>query len=324
MCSVYGIRLKYNLLAFFVVVAPACGDGDAITLEARAYSETVVERTPLIVRLSLRNNSDATIMTAFPPHQQDLLADHVSLVLRDEQGHVFELTYRGGPWICATALTPSHPLNPGDVRQVDRLVSLIVRTPPPPRWAGLSVERYKFLPPGSYGGYFQLHLPHGKKLVSNEFWLTILEAKGIDAMARDSVEFGHAGFLEGREAGSTEYYRRGGKTRDGVDVSRFKELQDILDDFPDSPYAEWIRFWKLYHHGPVENALQYAREHPDFPLSDNLMLHMAEGLFHSATKHDRATYDRVRELVAELLRDFPDGDTRAQTLALKEKLTKKP
>ena len=123
---------------------------------------------------------------------------------------------------------------------------------------------------------------------------------------------------------SNPAYYEGGKTREGADLSRYKEIQDILEQYPGSSYAEWIRFWKLYSLGTVEEATQYAREHPEFPLSDNLVLHKAERLFHQAGKHDKATYDRVRILLDDLLRDFPDGDTRAQALLLQEKLTKKP
>ena len=123
---------------------------------------------------------------------------------------------------------------------------------------------------------------------------------------------------------SNPAYYEGGKTREGADLSRYKEIQDILEQYPGSSYAEWIRFWKLYSLGTVEEATQYAREHPEFPLSDNLVLHKAERLFHQAGKHDKATYDRVRILLDDLLRDFPDGDTRAQVLLLQEKLTKKP
>jgi len=103
-----------------------------------------------------------------------------------------------------------------------------------------------------------------------------------------------------------------------VDLSRYKELQDILDNHPESTYAEWIRFWKLYHQGPWDQALTYAREHREFPLSDNLMFWVAQKYF------GQKEYDRSREIVTELFRDFPDTDTRARVLVLQEKLTKKP
>ena len=152
----------------------------------------------------------------------------------------------------------------------------------------------------------------------------MVKSEGNDAEAKERIGLSELTFLEGRAAAPDESCYHGGKWWKKVDVSRFGKIQKILEDYPDSEYAEWIRFWKLYHHGPVDDGIEYAREHRDFPLSDNLMLRMAERLFHQAGKYDRATYNRVRELVAELLRDFPDGDTRAEALRLQEKLIKKP
>ncbi len=157
-----------------------------------------------------------------------------------------------------------------------------------------------------------------EKLASDSFQLTIKPAVGADAPASELVRFRHAGFLEGRDV-SVKKSNYDGRKYDGkVDVSRFGEIQKILEAHPDSTYAEWISFWKVYHMGPIDDAVRYAREHKDFPLADNLMFHMAEVRFH------KKEYGRARELASELLRDFPDGDTRARVLELQEKLRKKP
>ena len=297
---------------------------EALALEHRLCGSRVLERVPLVAQLTVRNVGNRVVKTIFPEESSDILADRASLVLESSDGRRLWLRYRGGPLGEETAPVACFSIEPGHTRTAERLCTLIVRTPPPPGWAGSVGERYEFVGPGVYKAHFEVALLQGEKLESEDSELTILEAEGIDKEVRDLIHFRHVGILEGREPGAPEYFARGGKTRHGVDVSQFRELQDILEKHPDSTYAEWIRFWKLYHHGPVEDAIKYAREHREFPLSDNLLLHVAERLFHRATKWDRATYNRVRELVGELLRDFPEGDTRAQTLSLQEKLSRKP
>ena len=316
-----------DLLRVVIILSGTCGIAygqDGLALECELYRGEVLERCPVVAKLTVRNTSDTTIQTIFPLNDVELIAIRASLMLRDEQGRLYVLRYRGGPIAEYPAPIADHGLPPGALLSIDRLFSLVVRTPAPPRWAGRVSERYKFLEPGSYTGHVEVALLGSEKLISNEIELTILEAVGFDKESRDQIQFRHVGFFEGRDPPLKESHYKGGKTRYGVDLTRFKEVQHILDNYPDSAHAEWIRFWKLYHHGPFEDALRYAREHRDFALSDNLILRMAEKLFNQAGNYDRATYNRARELVVELLRDFPDGDARARTEVLQAKLTNKP
>lgn len=311
-------------LAILCRASWVCADNNGLILEAELDTTEVLERLPLVARLTIRNTGKESVDIRFLQRNAGAIKRYSALVLANGED-VYRLTFVGGPQPNMPLIGAVHPLAPGASIVVGRVISLIVRTFPAlgsgehDDW-----HRYKPLVPGLYTGHFEVDVAPGLRLVSNDFELTIVEAQGINRKARDEIAFRHVSFFEGREAGREEYYHRGGKTQYGVDVSGFKELQDILDNYPNSTYAEWIRFWKLYHHGPVEDALQYARDNRDFPLSDNLMLRMAEGLCNQAGKYDRATYNRVRQLVAELLRDFPDGDTRAQVLVLQKRLTKKP
>ncbi len=305
--TVYQIRFAGIALAF------ACSQlhGEGILVVEYDLPETqVLERCPLVVVLRVRNVGTSAIMTIFPEPEQGILADRTTLILRDGDGNVHALRYRGGPLVEHPAPIAINALKPGDERAVERLISLVVPT-------GRD-RKYGFLPPGKYVGSFEVALLQGKKLVSDEFELTILKAQGKEAAARDRVQFRHVAFLEGRDSPFDASDYSGRKWHRKINVSRFGELENILNDFPDSTYAKWIRLWKLYHHGPIEDALQYARNHPDFPLSDNLMLRMARRLFGSMQ------YARCRNVVFEMKRLFPDGDCRSRRLELEKKLRKKP
>ncbi len=311
------------LCALLVTCTKSYAEG-RLVLKYRCHSQEVLERCPLAAILTVANVGDSRLLTIFSEREPDIIGRDAIAVLQDREGKTYVLRHRGGPIREYPAPIADQPMEAGEQRTAERLFSLIVWTPPPPHWAGTTDERYKFLKPGVYTGYVEVPLLHGEKLVSDEFELKILEAKGVDALARDLIQFRHVGFLEGRDVPNDESVYRGGRSRHGADRTRYREIQEILEKYPGSTYAEWIRFWKLYQYAPQDEALQWARTHRDFPLSDNLMLRVAKRLFHQAGKHDQATFNRVRELIAELQRDFPDGDTRAQVLTLQEKLTKKP
>jgi len=139
------------------------------------------------------------------------------------------------------------------------------------------------------------------------FSVEILRPSGQDIHARQLLSIKDAGFLSGGEPLPGAVNSDGARPRSAVRLP--DNLQQILDRFPDSQYAQWIRYWTLYHHGPVDDALQFAHDHSEFPLSDNLMLRMAEGLF-----LDRQ-YARAREVVQSISQTYPDGDTRVVGLA---------
>jgi len=154
--------------------------------------------------------------------------------------------------------------------------------------------------------------------VSDRLELVVKEATGALAEARDKITLGHLNFLEGRDVPPDETYYHVGKLWKKVDVSRFQDIQSIADKFPDSDYAAWIRFWKVYHHASEEEALAYARQHAGFPLSDNLMFRVVQRMADDDARHDEAT-----ALLSELEQLFPEGDTASRARALREKLQAK-
>lgn len=316
-----GKFFSFVILIGAITVPVAMGnDEPQVVFRVSVYSAQVTEANPVLVSLFLKNVGHSDIFLPFPPEEGHQLGTHTTLMLTDEMGRVRTVKYerKGAPPLpCGVARF--FPLKPGDEVVGDYVVALA--------FLRKNEERLyvtEIAPPGRYTAQFQLRLAGGVQLSSAKFELNVVKPEGEEAKARDRIGLFHLAFLEGRDAAPEESYYHGGTWWRKVDVSRFQEIQKILDDFPNSSYAKWIRFWKLYHHGPIDDALEYARNNRDFPLCDNLMLHMAEGLFNRAGKYDRSAYDRVRKLVAELLRDFPNGDTRAKALDLRQKLTKKP
>jgi len=283
---------------------------------AHLYNNDVVEACPLVAKISVLNNGSTPVETILRAKTPGLFERRVHLELSASDGTQYILYYFGGSQANIQILRGPDGygfLRPQQAVTVDRRFSLIVRgTEKPHKYA------YYFLPPDTYTGEFVVEYKPGDTIRSEPFQLTISKAQGVDAKARDAVKLRHVGFLEGRDPPMSKAAYRGGRSRHGADYSRFKELQDTMTNFPDSTYAKWIRFWKLYHHGPIDDALQYAQDHPDFPLSDNLMLRMAGNLFGSKQ------YARCRKVVNEMAKLFPDGDCVARRIELEEKLTKKP
>lgn len=281
-----------------------------LTLEAVLPDQRVVERCPLIVTLRVRNDTGEPVRTAFPKDDCELIEERSVLLLADSNGKTHRLSCRGRERVEYPAPAARHVLNPNELRTADRVFSLLELSGPGPD--------YQFLGPGRYTGRVELFHVGQETLVSQGFDVVIAGAIGVDVPVRDLILVGHAAFLEGRDV-STKPSHYDGRQFDGrVDVSRFGQLQKILDAHPSSTYAEWIRFWKVYYMGPLDETLRYAREHHGFPLSDNLLLNCAEGLF------NQRDYAGARALAAEILRDFPDGDTRARVEQLQEKLRHKP
>lgn len=308
-------------VAFALVLSIASGRSEgagALSLECQIDSTNVLERIPILVRLAVLNVGDSGAITIFPRNEPEVLAGRAALVLRDSHGRSHTLNFRGGPSACGPAPIAIHRIEPGAQRVAERVFLPVSMTPPPPRWAGKISELYQFLAPGTYTGWVEVALLQGRKLQCESFQISIVGASDQDARARDRIRFEHLPFLEGRDAAPDMSYYHGGKWWRKVDVSRFQEIQGILEDFPDSEYAKWIRFWKVYHHGSEDEALDYVRTHDSFPLSDNLMFRVARRV----SDDDRRQREAV-ELLAELERIFPNGDTVHRAKAMREKLLSK-
>lgn len=231
-------------------------------------------------------------------------------MLEPVEGPTIAIRYRGGALAEYPEPIEIHDFPSGQTISVDRIYSLVV----PGRRSG----QFDFVRPGQYEARVEVAFLRGETLTSNEFTLRIAEATGVDRQARDRIQFVHVAFLEGRDSGLDPSNFDGREFAGRVNVSRFGELQKIMEGFPDSTYARWIRFWKLYHHGPIEDAIGFARNNVDFPLADNLMLHLADAQFNARN------FARSRELLRELSERWPDGDTRTPARRLEEKLDRKP
>jgi hypothetical protein len=218
---------------------------------------------------------------------------------------------------------PVHTLRPNQWVRVDWILPAVVVTRDKHRG-----QQYDFMPIGDYTGRVRL-VVIGGTIESNELTLTIEAPTGDDAAARDLITVTHAALLQGN-ASALSYadYLCGREPMKGASHARYEQVEHILTKYPESPYADWIRFWKLFYaldgeyrqsrEERCEAAIRYADAHPDFPLSDNLKFEAARRLTIIGN------HARARQVTAELLRDFPDGDTWAPARELQEKLTKKP
>jgi len=292
-------------------------------LRADLYEPDVLEACPLVAKVTVQNQGNETVFGPLSDRRAGSLTSLLSLVLTDEREHVYRIrladaAVTGAPYGYSGASANDLPFRAGAVLTQDVVIPLGARRAPPPRWAGNLRELYEFFPPGTYRLHFEVYLFGDQKLISNELELVIRKAEGEEAQGRERLSYRHIGFFSGRDVSIKKSNYDGRKYDGKVDVSRFGEIQKILEEHSDSAYAQWIRFWKLYHMGPIDDAVQYAREHEDFPLADNLMFRMAE------VYYQKQDYERARQLAAEVLRDFPNGDTRQRAIDLQEKLRKKP
>jgi hypothetical protein len=283
---------------------PASG---GLVLEHDLYQDEVVEKSPLVVTLVVRNAGDEDVMTIFPQGHPEVLAERSLLVLRAPEGAAYRCDYRGGPHVFALAPTPEYVMRPGETRKAERVVSLLHRSNAP---AG-----YEFVPSGRYIGRIEVTLLGGDALTSDEFSLTIKEAKGEDDAASRMVHVRHAAFLEGKDLGTDPAVFNGGRGPYGVDWTVFRELQDILERHPGSVYARWIEFWKLYQYGSTADARQFAKENPNFPLADNLLLRVARREF------DVGSRSVGTAVLRQLIEDFPDSNACKEAAGLHSRLT---
>lgn len=296
----------------------ARGDDAAVdacfAFDIRVSDTEVLEFLPLVAQVKVTNicpNPRPSYYRQADPHNLERWS---VLHAKRSDGDSYALTYVGGVQPSETAPIPL-PVAPGETMQTTFVRSLVIRQPPPRRWAGDLRDLLQLLPPGEYVAHCEAPASPGRKLVSNEFEFVVATAKGVDAAARERLKMSCVDFFEGRDVPPDQGCYDGAPWRGKVDVSRFGEIQKILDDFPESDYATWIRFWKLYHHGSAPDALTYAREHKDFPLSDNLLLRKAQQCMNGGD-HSAGT-----ELVDEILAAYPDSDVLPQARELRKKLS---
>lgn len=319
------LRYLFSISATWMIGAANVNgtDLDCLKLSVVPSQADIIERLPLVFKLTLANTCGHSIDIYYDQKTTSTMEKWAVLRAVDEGGRTYKLVFYGGKVHTRMRVPIPKPVLPGQTIGKECIRSLLARDHSTRRKTGDQRDPLQSLRPGRYSA--RVEVPHlqGEKIVSNQFEFTVVEAQGVDAEARDRIGKEHFDFFEGRDHPSDVNFYDGRKWWKKVDISRFGEIQKILDDFPDSTYAEWIRFWKLYHHGPTDEALRYAREHREFPLSDNLMLRMAERVFNRAGKYDFTTYRRVRELGRELLRDFPNGDSRPAVQRLLKRLKNK-
>jgi hypothetical protein len=278
----------------------------AILVAATPVSRELPEACPFVVRVTLKNPGVHNIDTTLDVHDLVALDEATSLQLTASDGQVHRVFYTGKPQANRYSLPVKQFIMAGTVVEFDRVFM-------PISWGRRQgAYSYEFIPPDDYSAKVVVAYRSEHVVSSDPFALRLTNPTGNDKAARQIVSVEIAAFM------------CGGEPLSQADGRKRVVLEQLLNDHPGSHYAEWISFWKLYHYGPIEDALSHARAYRDFPLSDNLMLHMAEGLFENAGKYDRATYDRVRELVDELQKLFADGDTKARADELREKLMHKP
>lgn len=313
---------RLTLVATVSIAGAVNAQETLLRVEASLYQSRVADRCPLIVTLGVVNTGAVPVRERFSSGSPNYLVSNASLVLTGTDGRVYELNWDGGQ-PDEGMYAPVHTLHPNQWVRVDWILPTVVVTRDKHRG-----RHFDFIPTGDYTGRVRV-LIMGGTIESNEFTLTIEAPTGDDAAARDLITVTLAALLQGK-ASALSYADYLGE-RDpmkGASHARYEEVEHILTEYPESPYAEWIRFWKLLYaldgeyqqsrEDRCEAAIRYADGRPDFPLSDNLKFEAARRLT-IIGKNARA-----REVTAELLRDFPDSDTRPQAKKLQEKLAKKP
>lgn len=300
--------LPWLAQATLMLLEPADKVGSTVLVTATPSGNETPERCPFVVRVAISNSGTDDIDVSLDLRDPLALEEATSLLLMSSGGRAHRIHYTGRPQGNRYSLPVRRPMAAGTVFEFERVFA-------PLSWGrkgDVHTYSYEFLPPGDYSGKILISYSPGRTATSNPFDLRVTHPANNNKAAGDKITVEIAAFLYGGEPPS----RADGPAR--------LLLEDILNHHPDSAYAEWIRFWKVYHDGPAHEALEYARQHQAFPLSDNLMLRMAEGLVDSAGKHDRDALSQVRAILAEMQQLFPNGDTKARADLLRDKLTKKP
>lgn len=311
-----------TMVATTTIASTADPQQTPLRLEVSLFQSRVLDRCPLILTLNVVNAGNSPVREKFSPARPDYLLSHASFLVTSGDGRVHELCWDGGQ-PDEGMYAPVQTVRPNEWVRVDWILPTVVVTRDKHRG-----PQYDFLPIGRYTGHVRLFIIGGM-IESNELTFTIEAPTGDDVAARDLITLTHAALFQGK-ASALSYadYLSGREPMKGASHARYEELEHVLTEYPKSEYADWIRFWKLFYgldgeyaesrEERCEAAIRYADAHSDFPLSDNLKFQAARRLKIIGKQA------RAGEVVAELLRDFPDGDTRAQAQELQEQLAKKP
>lgn len=279
------------------------GTSTPILVTATPADSTVVDRAPFVVEITIANTKDVDIDIALDLDHPNALDEASTLELTSSDGAVHRLRYTGKPQTNRYRLPIRRTMKAGTVARFDRVFA-------PLSWVRNSDTHtygHEFVPPGVYTGRVLIGYDAGHSVSSEPFELRVSEPAGDDERSRDMVTVEIAAFLYGGEPPT----RANGPAK--------VQLEKITRDHPDSVYAGWIRFWTVYHKGSEDEALAYAREHPGFPLSDNLMFRVAERV-----ADDDARREQASMLLAELRRLFPKGDAANRAERLRQQLENKP
>ncbi len=313
-------RFALFLLATIVFSVSSAFAESQIVLKAEPYGTAIIERIPVVARLTIENKGARQVMVRFSSEDTERISQYSSLVLSDGE-HEYRFANFGEVQGTVTAIPPVYPLESGERIVSDRLIFPFSQKPMGRIVFKNRIDRYDFIPPGKYEAHYDLDLGIGEIISSNVFELHILKAENENLKARDMIKKEHVRFFEGADPPPSESFYKSGGSWNRSDLSRFREIQDIVDEAPNTQYAEWVRFWKVYHHGSVDEGIEYARAHREFPLADNLFLHKVQELVRDAGKSDSKAYDHADELLDELWRDFPGSDTKAASQALKDRIS---
>jgi len=316
------LGLYFALLTFAAaLVTTARAEGGPLSLSVTLPEPSVVDRCPVILTIQVTNTASAPIQERFSPERAEYLKSHCTLTVKSADGKAFLLDWDGGQ-PDESLYAPVLSISGGGIVRADIVVAPVIRV----RTRSRGAEE-QFLPIGEYTAYAQVPTLGGL-LRSQEFQMSIVPPKQRESSARDRLTIAQYPFLLGK-ASATSYanFLSGSPPLKGADETVFAQLQTLSRDFPNSPYAQWIRFRSRYYgllggdkthwNERCEAAIRFADENPRFPLSDNLKLKAAERLI------DIGSRDRAREVATELLRDYPDSDTTARAKEVDAALVRK-
>lgn len=298
------ISIVFSLATCFVVP-----DQPVAALKATLCEENVPERLPLVLRLEFSNPLDEVLEVEFLPERGYLIGEWARIRAINRDGAVYELSYKSGLTLCGVYMTLKRVLAPSSFIRGDYIQPLVYEK----RATRQEPQSWQFLPPGRYRAVVIVSgASPDRTYTSNEFEFEVVAATGEAAEAAKLIDIRHVGYMNGKDnPGTLDYYSGENSGRRGLEY--FRDIQQIIDRYPNTPYGQWLSFWKLWYHGDRDERLRYAREHKDFLLSDELMLQAAWGAY-----VDEQNPEKARSLVDELVRTFPNGSANAEALRLKE------
>jgi len=297
----WGILVIVFHIALGSHISGAFGVTDVAIVVSPAVQE-IPERCPFVVTVAIENRSDADVRTILDIGSPTDLRAATFLTLRALDGTEYSIHCAGTPQANVYRLPSGKTLSAGSSITFDRVFL-------PISWGRINERsryQYAYVEPGTYVGQIAINYDVGHNALSNEFAVTIVSLSGEGGLLCNNLPLELAPFLVGGEPPG----QASGEAREALEL--------LLKNQPDSLHARWVRFWKVYHHGTEEEALAYARQHADFPLSDNLMFRVAQHVANDDSRHDDAV-----ALLAELERVFPDGDAAFRAKAVREELLAK-